>query len=418
MNVVMCTQIMQGLISSGKYTDLEIAVDVLHFMDMHNIAPNPRTYSVLLSGCASSSSIDIGETVFNHLIKSGCEQNSFIQTSLLNMFAKGGELEKAKEVFNSMRSTRKSQMTTVEWTAMIAAYGQHGQGNEALALFEQMLRENINPNNQTIGCILNACSHAGLVKEAMQIFSSMKARFGISPDVMHYNSVVDVLSRAGMFVEAENILNSMDVQSATAWRAYIGGCRSYNEIERAERAAEIIMKLDPSDASPYVLLSNMYTKAGRMEEREKIRKLMANNKVKKIPGRTFVEVGGKRYSFVSEDDSHEDMQTIYEELNKLNREMIEAGYKPDISVVTRDLETEEEKLTSLCLHSEKIALAFALRNSPPRTKIRITKNLRVCNDCHNATMFISKIRQREIIVRDSNRFHHFKDGKCSCGQYW
>jgi hypothetical protein len=72
----------------------------------------------------------------------------------------------------------------------------------------------------------------------------------------------------------------------------------------------------------------------------------------------------------------------------------------------------------LSRHSEKLAIAFGLISTPEGTTLRIMKNLRVCNDCHTAIKFISKVADREIILRDATRFHHFRDGLCSCKDYW
>ncbi|KAJ7523846.1 hypothetical protein O6H91_18G064700 [Diphasiastrum complanatum] len=97
--------------------------------------------------------------------------------------------------------------------------------------------------------------------------------------------------------------------------------------------------------------------------------------------------------------------------------MKDAGYKTDLTFSLCDVE-DEEKENALYEHSEKLAITFWLISTPPGTPIRITKNLRVCDDCHNATKIISRIIGREIIARDANQFHHFKDGFCSCGDYW
>jgi len=167
-----------------------------------------------------------------------------------------------------------------------------------------------------------------------------------------------------------------------------------------------------------VLLSNIYAQCGNMDKAEELRALMDKKGIKKTPGISTVELNGKIYEFVSGDNSHPNIKEIHSELQLLTEEMIEAGYNPDTSWVTRDVETEEEKKELLCRHSEKLAMTWAMMNTAPGTTIRITKNLRVCGDCHTATKFISKIRKREIIVRDMSRYHHFKDGKCSCGDYW
>ena len=146
---------------------------------------------------------------------------------------------------------------------------------------------------------------------------------------------------------------------------------------------------------------------------------MNSNKVKKIPGITMIEIDGKTHTFTVEDKSHPKSNEIYLKIYKLFDEIKKQGFEFDKSFATRiDLETEIDKESHLCLHSEKLALSFGLISTPSNTIIRLIKNLRICGDCHNATKFISKIENREIIIRDNNRFHHFKDGKCSCNDYF
>ena len=95
-----------------------------------------------------------------------------------------------------------------------------------------------------------------------------------------------------------------------------------------------------------------------------------------------------------------------------------AGYEPDIRQVLLDIEEEEVKQTSLAHHSEKLAVAFGLISTRPGTTIRVIKNVRMCSDCHSALKLLSVIYNRDLIIRDSNRFHHFKEGSCSCMDYW
>ena len=145
--------------------------------------------------------------------------------------------------------------------------------------------------------------------------------------------------------------------------------------------------------------------------------MMKDKGLKKTPGCSVIEVERKVHTFLSGDTSHPQSQKIYAMLDILARQMETAGYVPNVNDVLHDVE-EKVKEHILYSHSEKLAIAFGLLNTSPGTAIQITKNLRVCRDCHIATKFISKIVKRKIIVRDAYRFHHFKDGLCSCGDYW
>jgi hypothetical protein len=165
------------------------------------------------------------------------------------------------------------------------------------------------------------------------------------------------------------------------------------------------------------LQPHIYAEAGEWDSVAKLRKLMEDRRVKKEPGRSWILVDNQVHSFVAEDRVHPQTEQIYAELERLAQKMKTLGYVPDTRLVLHDVD-EELKEQVLCHHSERLAIAFGLISTPPGKPIHIFKNLRVCPDCHTATKFISKIVGREIVARDANRFHHFKNGLCSCGDYW
>jgi pentatricopeptide repeat protein len=347
-------------------------------------------------------------------LNSGITLDTIFYSTLISSYGKCGSLQHAIDVFEEMKNIEKNVIT---WNAMIAVYGQHGCGYEALKLFHKMQQEGVKPNKETLVCILNACSHSGLVAEALELFHSMEEQYDIVPANEHYNCMIDAFGRAGQLDEAEKLINEMVNPDAITWKTLLGACRKYNDVERAERVAEYCLKLDQRDSSVYVLLSNIYAANKQFDNSTKIRELMQKHGVKKIPGMCWIEVNGKIHTFIVHDESHENAKEIYAELDKLFKEMKKAGYIPDTNFALHDV-TDEEKEQHLCFHSEKLAIAFGLLKTPPTTPIVVIKNLRVCGDCHTATKIISKIRKHEIIVRDANRFHHFKDGQCSCGDYF
>lgn len=144
---------------------------------------------------------------------------------------------------------------------------------------------------------------------------------------------------------------------------------------------------------------------------------MKEHNVVKIPGYSWIEIKSVTHEFRSGDRIHPELTSIHNKLNELDGKMKVAGYVPDLEFVLHDVE-EEHKEKLLLWHSEKLAIAFGLIKTAPGTPIRVFKNLRVCGDCHRAIKFISEIEKREIIVRDTTRFHHFRNGICSCGDYW
>jgi len=164
-------------------------------------------------------------------------------------------------------------------------------------------------------------------------------------------------------------------------------------------------------------MANIYTYVGELEKAEQVRQRMHFLGLKKTPGICYLEQDGVCHEFISGADNHPRSEEIHLEWKKLNKEIIEAGYRPDTKWVTRLEKLSEEEKQEI-LYPEKMAMAFAFLVEPNRKKIVLKKSLQVCNDCHSATAFLSKVKNCEIIVRDANRYHHFKDGKCSCGNYW
>ncbi|KAJ7534721.1 hypothetical protein O6H91_12G000400 [Diphasiastrum complanatum] len=382
-------------------------------MKQEGVQPDDVTFVVLLKACASIAALEQGKQLRSDIIKRGLEWDLIVANTLVDMYSKCGCTVDARELFNNM-----IERDVVSWNVMIAGYAQNGLGKEALALYEQMKQEGLQPNNVTYICVLSACSHSGLIDKGLHLFDSMCKDLGVTPTLEHYACMVDLLGRAGCLADAEDFIIRLPIQpDSVIWRTLLGAARNYGHVEIGRRAFDCVMKLEPENASDYVLLSNIYAAAGRMDEVAKIRKEMKDIGVKKVPGCSWIEVDKQVHTFVGGDASHPQSKKIFAELDRLVGLMKEAGYTPDLSFVLDDMEDEEKEI-ALCKHSEKLAIAFGLISTPSGTPIRIKKNLHMCGDCHNATKIISKIMGRDISVMDANRFHHFKNGVCSCGDYW
>ncbi|KAG0631017.1 hypothetical protein M758_1G221100 [Ceratodon purpureus] len=409
-DVVSWTAMVTGYAQQGFHDE---AIDLFQKMQQQGIKPDKMTFTSVLTACSSPALLEQGKKFHQQLVRTGYHLDVYLQSALVSMYAKCGSMEDAQQVFDQM-----SERNVVAWTAMITGCAQHGRCREALEYFEQMKKEGIKPDKVTFTSVLSACTHVGLVEEGRKHFRSMFVDYGISPMGEHYSCFVDLLGRAGRLEEAENVILSMPFKpGASVWGALLSACRVHSDVERGERAAENVLKLDPADAGAYVALSNIYAAAGRYEDAEKVRQVMDNRAVVKEPGQSWIEVNGKVHVFHVEDKSHPQTEEIYTELDRITEQIKKVGYVPDTSFVLHDMdELQKERL--LCSHSERLAISYGLISTPPGTPIRIVKNLRVCGDCHNATKLISKVVGREIVARDAHRFHHFVDGVCSCGDYW
>ncbi|KAM2186828.1 hypothetical protein ACFX1R_030581 [Malus domestica] len=285
---------------------------------------------------------------------------------------------------------------------MIAGFAIHGQAEEALRLFSKTIQKGMDPNDVTFVGLLHASSHIGFVDQGREFFTSMTNDYG-----------------QGSFkrLTIEFITNMPIMPNTVVCGALLGGCKVHKNIELAEEATKHLSELDPLNDGYYVVLSNLYAEAQRWEDTARVRKIMRDRGVKKTPAWGSITVDGVVHEFVAEDETRPQTQEIVQMWEKLVEKMKLKGYVPNTSVVLLDME-EDQKEKFLYHHSEKLALVLGLMNTEPGTPIRIMKNLRVCDYCHAAFKLISATFRREIVVRDRNRFHCFKDGFCSCRDYW
>lgn len=389
------------------------ALALFREMQMSNVKPDEFTMVSILTACAHLGALELGEWVKTYIDKNSIKNDTFVGNALIDMYFKCGNVGKAKKVFKEMH--HKDKFT---WTAMIVGLAINGHGEEALAMFSNMIEASITPDEITYIGVLCACTHAGMVEKGQSFFISMTMQHGIKPNVTHYGCMVDLLGRAGRLEEAHEVIVNMPVKpNSIVWGSPLGACRVHKNVQLADMAAKQILELEPENGAVYVLLCNIYAASKKWENLCQVRKLMMERGIKKTPGCSLMELNGNVYEFVAGDQSHPQSKEIYAKLENMMQDLIKAGYSPDTSEVFLDL-GEEDKETALYRHSEKLAIAYALISSGPGVTIRIVKNLRMCVDCHHMAKLVSQAYNRELIVKDKTRFHHFRHGSCSCNNFW
>ena len=391
----------------------EEALQLFHQMENEGTEPNNITYVTLLKACSSIVALEKGKQVHGHIMESHVELDDFVGNALIDMYAKCGHLDGARKVFDEI-----PKRSAISWSAMISGYALRNNYNTALKYFEDMQREGLKPDDVAFVNLLSACSHKGLVQEGCDHFKSMIDDHGITPVLEHYTCMADLLSRAGHLLDAEAILKSMPCRSnVVGWISLLTNCKTHGKVEIARRCFDRIVSIDDKNAAAYVVMSTIYVNAGLQEEADKIEEMRRKAQAWKLPGKALVEVESQIHAFMVGDQSHPRSKEIYDKLRTLAMEFHDGGRVPSLESVQHGM-SDGEKEDALCGHCEKLAIAFGLIATPKGTTIRVSKNLRVCGDCHNATKIISKIENREIIVRDSYRIHHFKNGVCSCDDYF
>lgn len=395
----------------AQNSDGDEALHLYKRMKRAGFAADQSTLTSVLRACTGLALLELGRQVHVHVVK--FDQDLILNNALLDMYCKCGSLEDANLVFTKM-----VEKDVISWSTMIAGLAQNGFSTDALKLFESMKVRGPKPNYITVLGVLFACSHAGLVKDGRYYFQSMKELFGIDPGREHYGCIIDLLGRAGRLDEAVKLIHEMNHEpDAVTWRILLGACRVHKNVDLAIYAAKEILKLDPTDAGTYILLSNIYANSQKWDDAAEVRRSMRARGVKKEPGCSWIEVSKQIHAFILGDNSHPRTEEIKRELGQLIQRLVRVGYVPDTNFVLQDLEGEQME-DSLQYHSEKLAIVFGLMSLPNEKTIRIRKNLRICGDCHIFAKLVAQLENRVIVIRDPIRYHHFQDGVCSCGDYW
>nr|KYP51109.1 Pentatricopeptide repeat-containing protein At1g20230 family [Cajanus cajan] len=382
-------------------------------MQADGVEPNAVTIPSLIPACGNVSALTQGKEIHCFSLRKGIFDDVYVGSALIDMYAKCGRIQLSRHCFDRM-----SAPNLVSWNAVMSGYAMHGKAKETMEMFHLMQQSGQKPDSITFTCVLSACAQNGLTEEGWRYYNSMSEEYGVEPRMEHYACMVTLLSRVGKLEEAYSIIKEMPVEpDACVWGALLSSCRVHNNLGLGEIAAEKLFLLEPANPGNYILLSNIYASKGMWGEENRMREVMKSKGLRKNPGYSWIEVGHKVHTLLAGDQSHPQMKEILEKLDKLNMEMKKSGYLPKTNFVLQDVE-EQDKEQILCGHSEKLAVVLGLLNTSPGQPLQVIKNLRICDDCHAVIKVISRLEGREIHVRDTNRFHHFKDGVCSCGDFW
>ncbi|XP_065866706.1 pentatricopeptide repeat-containing protein At2g22410, mitochondrial [Euphorbia lathyris] len=293
------------------------AIVLFNEMQTNNIKPDRVTLIHCLSACSQLGALEIGIWIHHYIKRHNLSLDVVLGTSLVDMYAKCGNISKALQVFDEMPC--KNALT---WTSIIGGLALHGNAIDAISYFSRMIDVGLIPDEITYLGVLSACCHGGLVEEGKLHFTQMKQRFNISPELKHYSSMVDLLGRAGLLEEADELIQSMPIEAdAAVWGALFFACRVHGNLPMGERAASKLLELDPNDSGTYVLLANMYRESNKLEEARTVRRMMRERGVEKVPGSSAIEVNGVVSEFIAKDKMHPQSAQVYGCLIQLTRQI-------------------------------------------------------------------------------------------------
>ncbi|KDP35384.1 hypothetical protein JCGZ_10368 [Jatropha curcas] len=411
-NVVSWNSLISGFSRQDKLFE---ALDLFRkMMQSERVEFTWVTITTILPICARLTVLNSGKELHGQIIKSAKRPDILVLNSLIDMYGKCGLVDYGRRLFDGMRSK-----DLASWNSMLTGYAINGHMRAAMEFFDEMISSGMKPDEVTFISLLSGCSHAGLTENGKKLFYKMEKDFRVSPCLEHYACLVDLLGRSGRIGEAMEIVKTMPMKpSGSIWGSLLNSCHRHGNISFAESIAERLFELEPNNPGNYVILSNIYANAGMWDSVNKVRETMQIRGIKKEAGCSWIQVKNRVHTFVAGGGFEFRNSVEYKKSwNELSEAMKEIGYVPDTSVVLHDV-NEETKAMWVCGHSERLATMFALVNTADGMPIRITKNLRVCIDCHSWVKVVSRITGRIIVLRDTNRFHHFKEGTCSCNDYW
>ncbi|WOL00691.1 hypothetical protein Cni_G09404 [Canna indica] len=408
-SLVSWNTIIAALVQHGRNIE---AVQLFLELQRGPLQPDVFTISSVISAYAELASLRKGKQIHNYIMKSGYGSDCVVLNSIIHMYARCGHLDASRQVFDKMMCK-----DLVSWNTLIMGYGIHGHGKTALELFSAMKDIGLRPDQSTFTSVLTACSVTGLTDEGWLHFSSMQQEYGMTPEIEHYGCMVDLLGRLGDLKAAIEFIRKMpSVPSTRIWASLLTASRNNKNIEVAEYAAERIFQLENDNTGCYVLLSSMYADARKWDDVERVMSLMKHKGLKKMTPQSLVELNGKSCTFVNGDKFHAESSRIHEVSSILSSKIVKDIV--ELGTIFNPINIATKKANFPNRHSARLAVIFGLISSPLGSPVLVKKNVRVCNHCHEAIKLISGFCGRKIIVGDTKIFHHFVNGKCSCGDYW
>lgn len=405
-DTVSWTAIIGKYVQNGSFNE---GLKLFRSMQSEGTKPDSFAVSSVLPACARISALKHGKEIHGHIVRNAIELNIAVQNALMDMYVKAGCVDSASKIFERM-----VEKDAVSWTVMILGYSLHGRGEVGVQLFHEMEQQSrIQPDQMAYVAALHACNTACMVEEGMNYFNCIRA-----PRVDHYALIVRLLSRAKLFDEARAFIEEHSIgRHVEVQQALLNGCRTHRNIKMGKRVIELLTVMDSLNAGNFVMLSNVYAANAKWDMVKKMREMIIDMGLKPRKAYSWIEFRNKVHTFGVGDVSHPKSERLYYELQELMIKMKDLeGYVPEDDFALHDVDEERECIP--CGHSEMLAISFGLVSTQANTIVRVTKNLRVCLSCHTSAKMISKIVDREIVLKDPECFHHFRNGYCSCRDNW
>ncbi|KAK7309662.1 hypothetical protein RJT34_06575 [Clitoria ternatea] len=202
-----------------------------------------------LKACNHKHSSIQGKQLHAHIIKFGFQAIVQLQTCLLNMYARSGNLCDAHQVFDEM-----PVKNNVAWTSLISAYVDNHKPVKALELFRLMQSNNVEPDQVTVTVALSACAQTGTLDMGEWIHSFVRRKQGLNRrDLCLDNAIINMYAKCGDIVTARKLFDSMRNKDVRTWTCMIVGHALHGQAHEAlQLFSEMNVKRDKENWNPVI----------------------------------------------------------------------------------------------------------------------------------------------------------------------
>ncbi|CAM0952406.1 unnamed protein product [Alopecurus aequalis] len=309
-NVVSWNAMISCYVQGGRCRD---ALDLYNRMKSLGLTPDEVTLAAVLSACGQNGDLASGKMIHCDVRDSFSDPRVTLLNSLLDMYARCGQLDTAIGLFTEM-----SNKNVISWNVIIGALAMHGRAQEAVMFFRTMVSHAFSPDEITFVGLLSACSHGGLLEAGQYYFKAMTHAYNVKPEVEHYACMVDLLGRRGHLAKAVDLINDMPIKpDVVVWGALLGACRIHGNVEIGKLVIKQLLELEGISGGLFVLISNLFYETRQLEDMKRLRKLMREQGTKKDMGVSSIEVNNSIHEFGVEDMRHESSNEIYAAVDQL-----------------------------------------------------------------------------------------------------
>ncbi|KAL9679426.1 hypothetical protein QQ045_017286 [Rhodiola kirilowii] len=403
-DLITWTEIIRGHVKNGEFNE---AFKLFRKMNLKGLKPDAVSVASVLPACARTTAHNQGKEIHGYLIRSRIDMSITVINAVMDMYIKSGYIDYAITIFEGMQ-----KKDIVSWTVMILGYSLHGQGHRGVSLFHELEKTDVQIDNVLYAAVLHACLTSGMVDEGKHYFGRIK-----TPRVTHCALMVALLARAGLQDEAKVFIKQHELERyPEVIRALVDVCAIHQHAQEEKRLIETLCELEPLNPDNYVLLSNWYACNFKGEMVKEVQETIRDMGLKTKKAHSWIVMRNKVHVFETGDMYHPKSEKIYRQLQDLWDTKEQEGTRPNFDY--NFLDVDEEWECDPIKHSELLAISLGLISTQVGATLRVTKNHRVCRNCHETAKIISKMVGREIILKDPKCFHHFNNGHCSCGDIW